>query len=163
LEVGNTFSGTSYYKATSVNGEHVTARSAGTDITISRDIMECQMHNASVFAKEEKLPLTKVAQILEDARTSCFTVCFTTKPDDKFIKERLSGLKPADIKDETKLRKISKELAIGKETTLVARLSKAQGKLGRSLVIDLPTQGYRQVDHRTIRWLILKNVKYTVK
>jgi hypothetical protein len=34
------------------------------------------MQNASVFAKEEKLALTKVAKILEDAHTACFTVCF---------------------------------------------------------------------------------------
>jgi len=46
---------------------------------------------------------------------------------------------------------------------MVCRLSKAEGKLGRSLVIDLPTQGYRQVDHRTLKWLVIDNVKYTVK
>jgi hypothetical protein len=38
---------------------------------------------------------------------------------------------------------LAKELLSGKESTIVGRLSKADGKLGRSLVIDLPTQGYR--------------------
>jgi len=46
---------------------------------------------------------------------------------------------------------------------MTSRLSRAEGKLGRSLVIDLPTQGYRQVDHRTLRWLIVDNIKYIVK
>ena len=50
----------------------------------------------------------------------------------------------------------------GKETTITGRLSKAMGKLGRSLIIDLPTQGFRLVDHRTLKWLIIKNVKYVV-
>ena len=61
------------------------------------------------------------------------------------------------------MRALSKEVLVGKETTLTGRLSRAEGKLGRSLVIDLPTQGYRQVDHRTLRTLIIDNVKYTVK
>ena len=66
------------------------------------------------------------------------------------------------MKDKAKIKAISREILEGKETTIVGRLSKAMGKLGRSLIIDLPTQGYRLVDHRTLKWLIIKNVKYTV-
>ena len=62
-----------------------------------------------------------------------------------------------------KALELAKELLKGKESTLTARLSRADGKLGRSLVIDLPTQGYRQVDHRTLRWLIVDGIKYIVK
>ena len=58
---------------------------------------------------------------------------------------------------------LAKELLVGKETTIVGRLSKAEGRMGRSLVIDLPTQGYRQVDHRTLKHLIIDNVKHTIK
>lgn len=38
--------------------------------------------------------------------------------------------------------------------------------LGRSTVIDLNVETenkFRQVDHRTIDWLIIKNVKYVLK
>ena len=38
--------------------------------------------------------------------------------------------------------------------------------LGRSTVIDLSAKTdnkFRQVDHRTIEWLIVKNVKYVLK
>ena len=42
-----------------------------------------------------------------------------------------------------KAKKLAKEILVGKETQLMGRLSRAEGKLGRSLVIDLPTQGYR--------------------
>ena len=34
---------------------------------------------------------------------------------------------------------MAKELLVGKESTYTARLSKSEGKLGRSLVIDLPS------------------------
>ena len=120
------------------------------------------MQNASVFAKEEKLALTKVAKILEDAHTACFTVCFQAKVDEKTVKEKLQSLTAADLSDKTKVTEIAKELMNGKETVIVARLSNSMGKLGRSLIVDLPTSGYKQVDHRTLKWLIIKNVKYIV-
>jgi hypothetical protein len=163
LAVGNTFSGTAYYKADSVAGDQVMASSkGGANTAIAREILETQMYSAGIYAKEEKMSLTKVAAMLESANTACLTVCFTTKVDDKDVKDQLSKVTAADLKDTAKLKNLAKALMTGKETTIVGRLSKSMGKLGRSLVIDLPTQGYRQVDHRTIKWLILRNVKYVV-
>lgn len=75
--------------------------------------------------------------------------------------EKLSGIK-AKLSVE-KAKTLAKDLLVGKETVLVGRLSRAEGRLGRSLVIDLPTQGYRQVDHRTLKWFIIENKKYIVK
>lgn len=163
LAVGDTFSGTSYFRTTQDDGSTVQTKSSGQAITVSKDILQTQMYNASAFGSEEKISLTKVAELLENANTACFTVCFRTKVDESLVKDKLKSVKAADFKDKAKLKQISKELIEGKEATLVGRLSKAAGKLGRSLVIDLPTQGYRQVDHRTLKWLIIKNVKYTVK
>ena len=56
-----------------------------------------------------------------------------------------------------------KDLVQGKEITITGRLSKTMNKLGRSLIVDLPSRGYRTVDHRTIKWIVVKNVKYVVK
>lgn len=99
------------------------------------------MNNSSVFDSEQKIPLTQVATTLAEANSKCFTVCFTTKVDDKMIKEKLQGIK-SKLNAE-KAKTLAKEILIGKETQLIGRLSRAEGKLGRSLVIDLPTQGYR--------------------
>ena len=60
------------------------------------------------------------------------------------------------------MKELAKTVLVGEEKQLTGRLSRAEGKLGRSLVIELNTQGYRQVDHRTLRWLIVDNVKYIV-
>ena len=120
------------------------------------------MYNAGVFASEEKLSLTKVAKVLEEAKTTCFTVCFNSKVDEKTVKEKLAALTSADLKDKAKVAQTAKDLLVGKETVIVGYLSNSQGKLGRSLIVDLPTEGFRSVDHRTIKWIIIKNVKYVV-
>ena len=160
LEVGNWFSGTSYYEAQTINKDTVICSSKGMNIEISKDIIEYEMHNSSVHATEEKIPLTQVATKLAEANSKCFTVCFTCKVNEKDVKEKLSGMSEKEIK--SKAKELSKELLLGHEKTLVGRLSKAEGKFGRSLVIDLPSEGFRQVDHRTIKWLIIDNVKYVV-
>lgn len=56
--------------------------------------------------------------------------------------------------------------ADGNERTLRGRLIRPEPLLGRSMVEDLdePTSNkLRQVDHRTINWLIVEGVKYIVK
>ena len=64
--------------------------------------------------------------------------------------------------DAAAAKALAKDLLTGQEKTLKAFLSKSEHNLGRSLVRDLPTQGFRQVDHRTIKWLIIDNVKHMV-
>jgi hypothetical protein len=54
----------------------------------------------------------------------------------------------------------------GKMCTITGFLTKADEHLGRSTIIDLSSdygKGWRQVDHRTIEELTIKNVKYTLK
>ena len=103
---------------------------------ISKDIIEYEMHNANVFASEEKMSLTAVANLLEEAHSTCFTVCFTAKVDEKTVTERLSKCSAAELKEG---KALAKEILAGKETTITGRLSKADGKLGRSLVVELNT------------------------
>ena len=54
----------------------------------------------------------------------------------------------------------------GEERVLRGRLVKPEPLLGRSMVEDMELKGVnrlRQVDHRTIQYLIVDGVKYTVK
>ena len=68
-------------------------KSQGKSIEISRDILEYEMHNSSVFSEEQKIPLTQVATQMAEANSKCFTVCFTTKVDEKMVQEKLKGIK----------------------------------------------------------------------
>jgi hypothetical protein len=52
-----------------------------------------------VYETEEKLALTKVAEILERAKSTCFTVCFSAKVDEKDVKEKLSNASAAELKE----------------------------------------------------------------
>ena len=79
------------------------------------------------------------------------------------MQEKLASVKAATLKDPAAAKALAKELLVGKETTIVGHLSRADGRMGRSLVIDLPTQGYKQIDHRTLKHLIINNVKYAIK
>lgn len=159
LAVGNWFSATAYFEVKAIKGDEVMTMSDGKEITVSRDILEHEMHNACVFAKEEKLALTKVVKELKEANSVAFTICFNTKVDEKHVSERLASLTEKDFKDK---KALAKELLTGYEKTIVGRKTKTEGKLGRTLVLGLPANNFVSVDHRTIKWMIIKNVKYVV-
>ena len=150
-----------YYKVGDIIGENVDCTSKGEEYEISKDVIMHDMHNSAVFAKEEKLALTKVVKLLREANTTVFTICFTCKVDEKEVQEKLKKISEKDFKD---AKSLAKQIFIGREKTSVARLSKSENHLGRSLVLDLASGGriYALVDHRNIKWVILKNVKYIV-
>lgn len=59
-----------------------------------------------------------------------------------------------------------KEVTEGKECIMTCHLVKVESALGRSTVIDLTSKTenkFRQVDHRTINYIIYHNIKYVLK
>lgn len=98
------------------------------------DLIEKSMYANDQFDKEEKVSKTKAAEILVGAGDAVFE-CTYVKAD-------------------------------GQERTLVGHLLQTENLLGRSDVRDLQiTSGnpLRQIDHRTIKSIIHKNTKSTVK
>lgn len=82
------------------------------------------------------------------------------------VQEKLKTFTPAQLKDAKKLNSLVKELIEGEECTMTCHLIKAEGSLGRSTVIDLTSEHenkFRQVDHRTINYIVYNNTKYVLK
>jgi hypothetical protein len=89
--------------------------------------------SADQYHEEQRVSMTRAAEILVSSFNRPLTVCF--------IKKR------------------------GDERLLRGRLLQPEPLLGRSHVLDLDVSGknrIRLVDHRTIKYLIVDGVKYTV-
>ena len=123
------------------------------------------MWSADHFDQEIKCTMTDLSEILGSCGDSIFKVKFKKKIDPKNIEESLSKISFASLKKDAELKKISKELVEGEDCELTGHLVESDNNLGRSVIIDLAapqSNNFRQVDHRTIEWIIFKNVKYSL-
>jgi len=135
LKVGDWFSSVSYYKIKSItdkdNVQVVTPQASTAELTMSRDILNYEMNSAQLFDTEEKVSRTNLVELMTHAKDCVLTVKFHTKVDDAYVKEILQNAKGFTKKD------LAKEITHGKEVEMQCFLTKSEGKLGRSLVIDL--------------------------
>lgn len=97
--------------------------------------------SADVFETEEKVTMTRLAEEVISSYNIPITVCFDKQPDKKTGKVE--------------------------ERIMRCRLIRPEPLLGRSLVIDLdlPANEHRerQLDHRTLKWLIKNGTKFVKK
>lgn len=118
-------------------GEHMVVEDLDTGIkgiSVQGKELLAKCFSADLYEEEEKVTMTKAAEILVNSHNRPFTVCF-------------------EKSDHT-------------ERVLRGRLVKPEPLLGRSMVEDLDKSGkdrLRQVDHRTIKFIVVDGVRYTVK
>lgn len=83
--------------------------------------------------------------------------------DKKEAEEKLAAADFKELKKSQVLAKFAKDIVEGEMVEMVCHLKESDNGMGRSLVIDLGAphnNNFRQVDHRTIQWIIFKNIKY---
>jgi hypothetical protein len=130
---------------------------------VSRDILE-GMWSASHFDKEVPMTMTDLAGVLETIGDTVFSIQFRKKPNEAGVVERLGELTLQNVHSQAAA--LSRELIEGKTCTMVCRLVDLDFSLGRSTVIDFSASTenkFRQIDHRTIDNIVLKNVRYILK
>lgn len=166
LQKGNWFSTSMYVRVDKINGDKVDVfNSRGHNLSMTRNILEMEMYSADHYANEEKSNMTDLAKILEEARDSIFTVVFTKKLSKEQIKNEIGKYNKAKMAEPSVVNELVKTLQ-GETVTIVGRLVDSEPKLGRSLVVDLNAgvkNNLRQVDHRTIKYIIFQNTRYSLK
>lgn len=174
IQVGEHLAEIQYYKVVKVNPKTIKVVSdKGVESNIDKDLV-LEMYSASQYQIEKYITRTEVNNILATIGQQIFTVNFDKQVKQDDIKKKLLTA----IKDEEgnpltyeqiekNLKTISKDLNKGEERTLIGYLLEINNEMGRSSAIDLEIERgqnrLRQIDHRTINYLIFKNTKYLVK
>lgn len=175
IQEGDFLSETQYYRVIGVSEDAIQARNErGYELSLERGAVEEGMFSAGQFAEERKVTRTELGAILEAAGDVIFTVNFNKKVKERDVCDEIfTGLEQAKLgfgeagfKELKGLIQAAVKRGIqGEERTLIGHLTHTAPKMGRSEVYDLQIEAahrVRLVDHRTLNWLILKNVKYVV-
>ena len=169
LKKGDKLSRISFMEVLGSNSQSVHVRNEdGLEWYIGGSIVEDECYSTH-YDSEEKIGKVEIAEILMGAKDAIIQVCFHKQATAETIKEQLESLakmsRTQALKDITTLLK-------GAERVMIGQVVGSEPVLGRSILLDLEKKKEikgdwdartRQVDHRTIKWLVYKNVKYIVK
>lgn len=162
----------------SVQGEKLlqVKNEAGLMWAVSKDVFEKEFSCADQFDKEIKLPATELALKFASSKQVAMTVCFNKKVEPKELEKKLLKLYPnkggkSGLMSKDDFKKLIKEeianLLVGEPRTMRGFHNGSVDVNGRIYFIDLEAKdkayNMRLVDPRTIQWLIVENVKYSLK
>jgi len=174
LKVGDRLSRISFLEVIGTGKIDMTIQNEdGMSWRISSGIVAKECYSTQ-YNDKEHVSKTEIAEILMSARDAIVEVNFHKQANAKTIKDRLTELSGLT---EAKAMKELTSILKGDERTMIGHVVGTEPVLGRSVLIDLekekimriPKAGdewdsrTRQVDHRTINWLVYKNTKYIVK
>lgn len=185
VEPGSILSETSFYVVKEVQqGKVVVEDDFGHEITLGKPYVEQITISADHFESEEKKSMTELAEIFVSSPRIAMTVAYITKEKEK-LKRDYDAEKLAKIKEikEAPMGKVEGLLSDlienpltrsipGKLRVMKGRHYGIMDELGRIHFIDMEikrdvTKDYdtrsRQVDPRTIQYIIVNKVKYVLK
>jgi len=165
LKPGDKLSRISYMEVKSVSYDGiVVANEAGLEWSISNNILQQECHTANQVLETRNVSRTEAIEIFRTIGQAIFTVNFNKQPKLEDVLDKV--LNKGTLKKNETIKKEVTEGMRGEERTLVGYILKYDVSWGRAMVVDLEQKDkkdrIRQVDQRTINWLICRNVKYIV-
>jgi len=166
--VGAHYSRLSYGQITQVHEGYIVIKNTdGEEWSLYNPIAENELFTSDQFDEEVKCNRTELIEHFMNVRDSVFTVTFLKQKTAPSVAEQLQNLEDETKERPRKLARFAKELLKGEERVLVGYLVQAEPALGRSTVVDLEVENgrhnIRQVDHRTLKRLIVNNTCYSLR
>lgn len=171
LQVGDILSRTSYMEVIAVPGGGVAQvrNRDGLIWSISSGILRAEAVSSTQYRWTQHVSLTELVRVLvEEARDSAFTVTFACKKDPAELAGDVQRLAADAAAGHLTQKKLKSELLEGRIRTMRVRLLKSTNHLGRSVVelLDVPKDApggtVRQVDHRTLKAIVLRQGRYVL-
>lgn len=178
LKPGSILSENSFYTVKQVNSDNVlVADDNGNEITIGDKYVENILHSADIFEREEKKTMTELAEIFISSPRIAMSVAFYKKDNPKTKKvyeaeilNRINEVQNAKVSDVPRLLRELIENPVSRVIPGEFRVMKGRhygvmNDLGRIEFKDMEDASsvMKQVDPRTIQYLIVNKVKYNLK
>ena len=168
------FSEIQYYTQTepAKDGRVIVVNESGQTIGLSEKYVQDCLVSADTFTKEEKVTRTQLAEKFISSTRVVMTVCYNKQVKATDVKDKLASLKGlSDAAFNKEVAKISKTLLEGEERVMIGRHYGHINEFGRIDFTDMEQEKgagvfdgrLRQVDPRTLNFLIVDGVKYTQK
>lgn len=176
LKEGDILSESQFYSVNKIKGDQIELKNDANDetIVVNKGYVETFLKSATQYSSEIKETKTELAERFKGCRNIALEVCFHKQVQEKDvvveITEAYGNSTPKEF--ETKLKKAVKKALQGEERVLIGKHNGAIDEFGRIHVTDMAiakdaTKAYdvrqRLVDPRTIQWVIVDDVKYSIK
>lgn len=176
MKKGDILSESQFYTVDSIlkDGSVIVIDDNANKIQLSKEYAEQMLVSAHDFTKEEKVTKTELAEKFISNPRVAMTVCFFKQVKEAdVVSEIMKAYEGSTIKTmETAIKKAVKKGLNGEERIMVGRHYSTTDEFGRVHFIDMEvarddSKSYdnrsRLVDPRTIQYLIVNNIKYTLK
>lgn len=148
-------------------------------VVLDKEYIDNFLTSSTQFSESKELNRTDAAALFIASPGVALAVNYNTQVDPKKALEAMKNIYPnkkgkmlSEAEYSKKAEEILLSVTCGEERTMIGRHYGSVNEFGRVSFIDMekekdPTKSYdtrtRQVDPRTINWMIIKGVKYKVK
>lgn len=176
LKKGEILSETSFYTVVSVNDTSAVLNLGGKEVTLGGKYIDTFLKSADFFTKEESLPVTELAKLVINNPMKAMSAHFTKKGEE--LTQKAYKQKVADAISKFENAKMSEFSALvndminnpitntepGKERTMKGYFPGGEmNSSGRINFFDMEANTMKQIDPRTLKFVILDGIKYNLK